>query len=87
MARMRPDLRPGQFALRALFIATAFVAAACGAVQFIRSTEGPTGRLAAELFVPFLFFGAVGAFRGQVQTWLGYGVIFVCIVVALALLI
>jgi hypothetical protein len=34
-------LRPGQFTLKALFIATAFIAAACAVVQFNRTTDHP----------------------------------------------
>ncbi len=67
-------LRPGQFTLKALFIATAFFAAACALVQFVRVTGGLTGLL-ASLSVPVLVCGAVGVLRGRILFWISYGVL------------
>jgi hypothetical protein len=69
-------LKPGQFPLRALFGATAFVAAAAALVQAIRTTSDPLGQFWCALLVPVLICGAVGTLRGRVRPWLGFGVMF-----------
>jgi len=67
-------IREGQFTLRALFIATAFVALACVAVRYIVSPFAEDAeRLAAWLTLPVLLGGAVGSIRGQLRAWLAYG--------------
>jgi hypothetical protein len=68
-------VRPGQFSLRALFIATTFVALACLAARFVGSPWcEPLVRLLAWFALPVLIAGAVGAIRGRHRAWLGYGV-------------
>jgi hypothetical protein len=69
-------VRPGQFTLKALLIATAFVAAAAALVQFIRTTRETERQFEAALLVPILICGAVGTLRGRVRPWIGYGVMF-----------
>jgi hypothetical protein len=75
-------LAKGQFTLRALFVATAFIAAACALVRFIATTNEPAGQFEVALLVPILICGAVGTLRGRVQRWLAYGVMVECALMA-----
>jgi Phage integrase family len=51
-------LRDGQFTLRSLLIATAFIAAACALVRYVVTSDEATGQLLALLPVPILICGA-----------------------------
>ena len=81
-------LRDGQFTLRSLLIATAFIAAACAAVRYVATSDEPTGQLLALLPVPILIGGAAGAICGRVKAGLGIGIAiaFVLLWVALCLM-
>jgi hypothetical protein len=72
-------LRPGQFTLKALFVATAFVALACGAIQIMLTSDWQIGKLMAADAVPILFCGAVGTLLGRVWAWLCFGAAIVCV--------
>lgn len=65
-------LRPGQFTLRALLVAVAFVAAACAVVQFSRTTDKPLGLFWVALAMPVTVCGAIGAFRGRAMRWIEF---------------
>ena len=67
-------LRDGQFTLRALFVATAFIAMACAAVRYVVTSDEPTGQLLALLPVPILICEAVGVIFGRVKAGLGLGI-------------
>jgi hypothetical protein len=67
-------LAKGQFTLRALFVATSFIALACAAVRYILTTDEPTGQLLASLPVPILVCGAVGVICGRLRAWLSVGI-------------
>jgi hypothetical protein len=67
-------LRDGQFTLRSLFVATAFIALACAAVRYVVTTAGSTGQVLGALSVPILICGAVGVIYGRVKAGLGIGV-------------
>jgi hypothetical protein len=73
---LKPTLKPGQFTLKALFGATAFVAAAAALVQFIRTTPVPFIQFEAAFLVPVLLCAAVGTLRGLVWRWVSYGCVF-----------
>lgn len=69
-------LRPGQFTLKSLLVATAFIAAAAALVQFIRTTTYVEKQFEAGLLVPVLLCGAIGVLRGgRLLSWLGYGLL------------
>jgi hypothetical protein len=68
-------LAKGQFTLKILFVATAFIALACGSVQYIFSPSADRlVWLFAWLSVPIFLCGAFGAIRGRLRLWLAYGV-------------
>ncbi len=66
-----------QFSLRSLFVATAFLAAACAVVRLGVSGARPDGQGFALLLVPVLLSGAIGALRGRVIEWLGFSAVIV----------
>jgi hypothetical protein len=75
-------VRAGKFTLKSVFVATAFVAAACGLVRFSVMTDERVWRLLAALTVPILVCGAVSVIRGQFWAWFGYGVFAECVLFA-----
>jgi hypothetical protein len=79
-------LAKGQFTLRALFVATAFIALACAAVRFIVSINEPMGQLLAALPIPILICGAVGVLRGRLRFWVSFGIVIDCVVLGFVLL-
>ena len=84
---MANRLRPGQFTLGSLFIATAIVALACVAARYVVTPNvEPESRWLAWLTLPVLLAGAVGVLRRRLGSWLGYGVAIAIAVNALALL-
>jgi len=71
---MAPMLRPSQFTLKSVFVATTFIAFACVAARYIVSPFGePMGRLLAWIAIPIFLGGAFGVIRGRVWPWLAVG--------------
>ncbi len=65
-------MKPRQFSLGSLLVATALLALACALVRYAIATDYRIGRLLAALSAPMLVCGAVSVVRGQFRTWLGY---------------
>lgn len=80
-------LRPGQFSLKSLFIATAFVAVGCVVVRFIATTNLTMDQLEFVLVASIPICGIVGALRGQVRPWLRNGVAIYLLLLILAYLL
>jgi hypothetical protein len=78
-------LAKGQFTLKSLFVATAFVAVAAALVQFTRATREPEKQFEAALLVPILNCGAIGVVRGRLMAWLSYGVAVDCLLMTVGL--
>jgi hypothetical protein len=62
-----------QFSLRAMFIATAFVAAASAATKYAMGHE-PYIQLIAVFAVPIFVGAAVGTLAGQLWRWIRAGI-------------
>lgn len=63
-----------QFTLRAMFVATAFVAAASAAAKYAVAGNDPYAQFVAILAFPVFVGSAVGTLAGQMWRWIRAGI-------------
>jgi hypothetical protein len=77
-------LRPGQFSLKSLFIATTFIALECALVGYAANGHAPMGRVLAILGLPLVTMLAVAILRRRIKPIV---VLWMAMIVALQALI